>query len=186
MTRGAEVVEDYHSLELSLRDHPVAFLRGDLDDLGAATCASIGEGRDGRAVTVAGLVLVRQRPGSAKGVMFITLEDETGIANLVVWPDRFDRFRKTILTGGLLGARGRIQRSREWDVGRQTDIPGQVVHLVVEDLFDLSPMLRRIGRRDTGQAFKRTGRGDSYLKSSTADREDRTRAPIKVQTRDFR
>ena len=186
MTRGAEVVEDYHSRELSLRDHPLAFLRGDLSALGASTCASVDEGRDGRAAMVAGLVLVRQRPGSAKGVMFITLEDETGIANLVVWPDRFDRFRKTILTGGLLGAKGRIQRSREWDRERQTDIPGQVVHLVVEDLIDLSHLLRRVGQRETGQAFKRTGRGDSYWKSSTPDREDRVRAPIKIQTRDFR
>ena len=91
MTAGGEVVEDYGHVGLTLRRHPVAFLR---DGTCAARASSPAprpmQARDGRWLKTAGLVLVRQRPGSAKGVMFITLEDETGIANLVVWP----RFRK--------------------------------------------------------------------------------------------
>jgi DNA polymerase III alpha subunit len=86
MTAGSEVVEDYGHVGLTLRRHPVAFLRGDLTARRIVTCTQARDARDGRWLEAAGLVLVRQRPGSAKGVMFITLEDETGIANLVVWP----------------------------------------------------------------------------------------------------
>ena len=88
MTAGGEVVEDYGHVGLTLRDHPVAFLREELQRRRIVTCAEAMQARDGRWLEAAGLVLVRQRPGSAKGVMFITLEDETGIANLVVWPKR--------------------------------------------------------------------------------------------------
>ena len=86
MTAGGEVVEDYGHVGLTLRSHPVSFLREDLGASGIVTCAEAMAARDGRWLEAAGLVLVRQRPGSAKGVMFITIEDETGIANLVVWP----------------------------------------------------------------------------------------------------
>src|SRR3546814_8196272 len=88
MTAGTEVVEDYGHVGLSLRSHPVAFLRPDLRRRRIVTCQEAMDARDSRWLEAAGIVLVRQRPGSAKGVMFITLEDETGIANLVVWPDR--------------------------------------------------------------------------------------------------
>jgi len=86
---GREVVEDYTSTGLSLRRHPVAFLRGDLSRQGMVACRDLLHLRDGRRVVVPVLVLVRQRPGSAKGVMFITVEDETGVANLILWPDRY-------------------------------------------------------------------------------------------------
>ena len=91
MTAGGEVVEDYRHVGLTLRQHPVAFLRDDLRRRRIVTCAEAMQARDGRWLEAAGLVLVRQRPGSAKGVMFITLEDETGIANLVVWPKVFEQ-----------------------------------------------------------------------------------------------
>ena len=91
MTAGGEVVQDYHSRGLTLRSHPVAFLRTDLMASGYVPAAGLGRMPDGRRVSVAGLVLVRQRPGSANGVLFITLEDETEIANLVVWPPLFEK-----------------------------------------------------------------------------------------------
>ena len=88
---GGEVVQDYRSTGLSLRGHPVAFLRDELRRRGMAACADLAHARDGRRLVAPGLVLVRQKPGSAKGVMFITVEDETGVANPVVWPSLFER-----------------------------------------------------------------------------------------------
>ena len=88
MTAGGEVVADYRHVGLTLRSHPVSFLRAELQARRMVSCAEAMAARDGRWLEAAGLVLVRQRPGSAKGVLFITLEDETGIANLVVWPQR--------------------------------------------------------------------------------------------------
>ena len=113
MAAGGDVVEDYQHVGLSLRDHPVSFLRSDLRRKGIVSCQAAMDARDGRWLEAAGIVLVRQRPGSAKGVMFITLEDETGIANLVVWPKVFERFRRTILSAGMISVRGRIQREGE-------------------------------------------------------------------------
>ncbi|MEX2495409.1 MAG: hypothetical protein WD448_04930, partial [Woeseia sp.] len=97
MTAGRNVVEDCGHVGLTLREHPVAFLRADLTRQKVVTCAEAGAMRDGRRFKVAGLVLVRQKPGSAKGVMFITIEDETGVANLVVWPTLFEKQRRVVL-----------------------------------------------------------------------------------------
>ena len=94
MTAGGEVVEDYGHVGLTLRAHPVTFLRADLRRKRIVTCAEAMQARDGRWLQTAGLVLVRQKPGTAKGVMFITLEDETGIANLVVWAKMFEKYRR--------------------------------------------------------------------------------------------
>ena len=113
MTAGSEVVEDYRHVGLTLRRHPVAFLRADLRARRIVTCEDAMQARDGRWLEAAGLVLVRQRPGSAKGVLFITLEDETGIANLVVWPQTFEKFRRVVMGASMLAvlragsARGR-------------------------------------------------------------------------------
>ena len=147
MTLGQEVVEDYRNKGLSLRRHPLSFLRGDLEARGIAPCAALAQARDRSRITVAGLVLVRQMPGSAKGVMFITLEDETEVANLVIWPSLFERQRRLVLSAGMLGCRGRVQRE------------GQVVHLVAEHLIDHSDLLRTVGMRDEPLPLPR-GRGD--------------------------
>jgi len=104
MTDGGEVVEDYRSVGLSLRRHPVAFLRDDLSRRGMIGCGDLARTRDGRRVKVSGIVLVRQRPGSASGVLFITIEDETGVANLIVWPSVFERHRRLILAATMLPA----------------------------------------------------------------------------------
>jgi DNA polymerase III alpha subunit len=147
MTEGSEVVSDYGHTGLSLRQHPVSFLRADLARRHIVTCAEATHARDGRWLEAAGLVLVRQRPGSAKGVMFITIEDESGIANLVVWPKMFEKFRRVVLGSTMFAVRGRIQRE------------GDVVHLVAHQLTDMSEALAGIGRRDAPFPLPQ-GRGD--------------------------
>ncbi|WP_119166469.1 error-prone DNA polymerase [Algihabitans albus] len=129
LSESEHVVQDYASLRLSLKAHPLVFLRDELTAEGYGNTAALHQAADGQRLSVAGLVLVRQRPGSAKGVIFITLEDETGIANLVVWPDVFQRFRATVLKASLLGVTGKVQRT------------GKVIHLVAETLVDQTERL---------------------------------------------
>jgi error-prone DNA polymerase len=133
MPLGEHVVEDYASLSLSLKCHPLALLRDGLSLARIRPCADIARAPHGTRVTVAGLVLVRQRPGTAKGVVFVTLEDETGVANLVVFADLFERFRREVMTARLLAATGRVERV------------GEVVHLRAERLLDLSSRLADLG-----------------------------------------
>jgi error-prone DNA polymerase len=97
MNGGREVVEDYRSHGLTLRSHPLAFLREELTRRAINSCQDLREAKDGSRISVTGVVLVRPKPGSAKGVMFFTLEDETHIAVLIVWPSTFDRLRRTML-----------------------------------------------------------------------------------------
>jgi error-prone DNA polymerase len=136
MTAGKNLVEDYGSVGLTLRQHPVAFLRGDLNPRGIVACADVQAGRDGQRVTVAGLVLVRQRPDTKTGVVFITIEDETGIANLIVWSSVLEQQRRVVLSASMLACRGRVQREAD------------VIHVVAEQLEDLTPLLRSVGQRD--------------------------------------
>jgi error-prone DNA polymerase len=124
-----EVVGDYQTLRLSLKGHPVAFLRERLAQAGALTAKACPARPNGRRVTVGGVVLVRQRPGTAKGVCFMTLEDETGVANLVLWPDVFERFRPVAMGARMVLARGKVQTAEG------------VTHLVVDHLEDWTPML---------------------------------------------
>ena len=168
---GAEVVEDYRAVGLSLRAHPVSFLRPALRARGMIACADLLSSRDGRRVVVPGIILVRQKPGSAKGVLFITIEDETGVANLVLWPDRFEAQRRLVLQAGMIACHGRVQRE------------GDVIHVVTERLEDLSAELGRVG--ELGAPFPIThGRGDEAI--HPAGRDPRSGAGIKVPTRDFR
>jgi error-prone DNA polymerase len=138
-TLGEHVVHDYASISLSLKAHPIAFFRADLARRRVITSATHWDEKlAGRRVSVAGLVLVRQRPGTAKGVIFITLEDETGIVNIVVWPKVFEKNRRTVMTAQFLEVRGRIQRE------------GLVIHVVADELIDLSDELRRLGDGTAG------------------------------------
>ena len=121
MPASEEVVADYQTLRLSLKAHPLSFLREAYGKRGLTHSAAM---RPGRPITVAGLVLVRQRPGSAKGVCFLTIEDEHGVANIVVWPKVMERYRRVVMSARLLHVRGRVQ----------TD--GEVTHLVAEHLVD--------------------------------------------------
>ncbi len=133
MTEGAEVVEDYGHMGLSLRAHPLSFLRPALAARHIRPCAEATALKDGRRTTLAGLVLVRQKPATATGVVFVTLEDETGIANLVVWRDVYERHRRILLTARMIAAHGKVQQE------------GEVVHIVVDRLEDLTADLTRIG-----------------------------------------
>jgi error-prone DNA polymerase len=176
MTAGRAVVEDYRSLGLSLRGHPVSFLRPELQARGMITTADLRRMRDGRRATVPGIVLVRQKPGSAKGIMFITLEDETGIVNIVVWPSVFEAHRVLILSARMLAVRGRVQRE------------GEVIHVVADRLEDCSPLLAGLGTRAEDFPL-RQGRGDEAKHGGAPDPREYPRehgSGIKVPTRDFR
>lgn len=142
MTDGAEVVRDYNRIGLTLRDHPLTFLREDLQQQNIVPCQQALTARDGKRLAVAGLVLVRQRPGSAEGVVFMTLEDETATLNVIVWPALFDAKRRIILGSQMLAVKGTLQKE------------GDVVHLVAREIRDLSDMLMGVANRshqNTGQ-----------------------------------
>jgi len=113
MPLGEQVVHDYATMRLSLKAHPVSFLRSSLDARRVVTHARLDSDdiRDGARVNLAGLVLVRQRPGTASGVIFATLEDETGIANIIIWPKIFERYRRTVLQSRFLAVCGRVQKA---------------------------------------------------------------------------
>ncbi|MFC3131635.1 OB-fold nucleic acid binding domain-containing protein [Microbaculum marinum] len=129
MPLGEQVVNDYRFLKLSLKAHPLSFLREALERRGMVRHAALRTMRPGRRITVAGLVLVRQRPGSASGVIFMTLEDETSVANIIVWPKVFERYRAEVIGARLIGVTGRLQNEQN------------VVHIVAEKIEDLTPML---------------------------------------------
>ncbi|GHA24039.1 error-prone DNA polymerase [Devosia pacifica] len=129
MPPGEEVVSDYKALTFSLKGHPVSFLRDQLDRHAVVRAADLLDLQNGKQVTVAGLVLVRQRPGTASGVIFSTLEDETGVANIIIWPRVFEANRRTVLASRMLVVRGELQRE------------GLVVHVVARQMHDLTPRL---------------------------------------------
>lgn len=159
LTAGREVVEDYRATQLSLRAHPVAFLRERLAARRIARCADLIAMKDGARAEVAGLILVRQRPGSAAGVVFVTLEDETGIANAVLWADRFEAHRRIVMSATMLAIRGRVQKE------------GIVIHLVAETITDLTPWLREVGELELPRT---TMPGDGATHGGTID----PRAPM--------
>jgi error-prone DNA polymerase len=128
-----QVVADYQTIRLSLKGHPMEFLRAMFASERVVSCAEVSHANDRRRVRCAGVVLVRQRPGSANGVVFMTLEDETGIANIVVWPKVMEHFRKEVMGARLILVEGTIQSS-----------PEKVVHLVAEKLFDRSHEMARL------------------------------------------
>lgn len=171
MTEGANVVEDYGHTGVTLRAHPVSFLRDDLTRRNIVTCAQATSARDGRWLMTAGLVLVRQKPGSAKGVMFMTIEDETGVANVVVWPSLFEKQRRVVLGSSMMAINGKIQRE------------GGVVHLVAQRLFDLTSDLASLGERDTFRMP--TGRGDEFAHGSPGSPDSRERPPMGVKAREI-
>jgi DNA polymerase III alpha subunit len=129
VTEGEHVVQDYASTGLSLKNHPVALVRARLATLRNIKVCDIAQRKDGDVVAIAGLITVRQRPGTAKGVLFMTLEDETGSANLVVWEMLFDKYRKEIIQSRLLMVEGKLQ------------IANGVTHLVVNRCYNLTALL---------------------------------------------
>ncbi|MBK8907453.1 MAG: hypothetical protein IPM60_06015 [Rhodospirillales bacterium] len=126
---GEQVAEDYRSLRLSLKAHPLALLRDELRASGHVSSEDLGRARQGKRVKVAGVVTTRQRPGTASGVIFITLEDEFGHINLIVWPTVLERFRKAVLGATMMEVAGRLQRE------------GEVLHVIAEQVWDASATL---------------------------------------------
>jgi len=129
MTPGEHVIQDYASTSLSLKAHPVSFLRPVLNQMGAVPTSEISKMKNGTTVKVCGLITVRQRPGTAKGVLFITIEDESGFSNLVVWSKTFEQYRKVILQSRLLMVEGKLQ------------IAGEVIHVVVSSCFNMNELM---------------------------------------------
>jgi DNA-directed DNA polymerase III PolC len=161
LTLGEQVVDDYAAVSLSLRSHPLALLRPAMSARRILRNDALADSKNGDLVTLAGVVLVRQRPGTASGVVFVTIEDESGIANLVVWPKIFDANRRTVMGSRLLGVTGHVQRE------------GLVIHVVAERLFDWSAELDRIADidqvKDSEQFRLPFGRGDES-RSDPGDR----------------
>jgi error-prone DNA polymerase len=139
---------------LSLKNHPVALVREKLDLLRNAKIADLKKMKDGDPVKVTGLITVRQRPGTAKGILFMTLEDETGAANIVVWEKLFDQYRKEIIQSRLFMVEGKLQ------------IEGEVIHVVAKRCFNLNSLLRGL-----------TIANEDNLPLLTLARADETTAP---------
>jgi error-prone DNA polymerase len=129
MTKGEHVITDYQTAGLSLKSHPMRFLRGLFAGEGVLSCAQAAVLADGARLSVAGVVLVRQRPGNGN-IVFCTIEDETGIANIVVWSSLLNRFRRAILGSSLVQVTGRLQRS-----------PEGIIHIIAERLQDRSALM---------------------------------------------
>lgn len=132
MTTAEHVMRDYAATALSLKAHPVSFVREKLQQLHILSSSQLATAKDGQHVKVAGLVLVRQRPGTAGGICFMTIEDETGVANLVVFNTLFDKYRKEILQSKLIMAEGQLQ------------VQGEVIHVIVKQCHDFSKLLRKL------------------------------------------
>ena len=177
LTAGREVVEDYRAVQLSLRAHPLAFLRSALERRGITPCGKLKDVKDGAKIHVAGIVLVRQRPGKGN-VTFITLEDETGIANAIAWQRIFEAHRPIILAAAMISVRGRLQKE------------GTVIHVVSERIEDLTPLLTTVGDREFPH---RTGPGDGARAGGHDPRDPPERAAIlagrdggmRIKSRDF-
>ncbi|HEX8041901.1 MAG TPA: error-prone DNA polymerase [Chryseosolibacter sp.] len=154
MTLGEHVVQDYASMSLSVKAHPVSFIRSELEKFRILPASRLARAKNGERVKVAGLILVRQRPGTASGICFITLEDETGNANLVVFPQLFDKYRKEIIQSRLLMVEGHLQRE------------GEVVHVIVKRCHNFSGLLRHL-----------TDSGEDTI-SPSKSRSDETTSPV--------
>jgi error-prone DNA polymerase len=139
MLLGEEVTEDYAHLGLSLKGHMMGLLRPILAARGVMRCGLLKELASGAMTTLAGVVLIRQRPGTAKGVIFVTIEDETGVANLVLWPNVIERFERVVVDSRVMEVTGRVQ----------TDESGLVIHVVAERLRDLSDALTQASTHAT-------------------------------------
>lgn len=161
MTLSEHVIHDYAATSLSLKRHPVSFVREQLNALGAVSSKELEHINDGKIVKVAGLVLVRQRPGTASGICFITVEDETGTANLVVFQNLFDIYRKEVLRSKLLMVEGKVQKE------------GSVIHVVVSKCMNASGLLRKLGPTENQEP--------DLLTLSRADEKDEYESQAKVR-----
>jgi len=165
MTLSEHVVHDYATTSLSLKAHPVSFIRNQLEQLHVRTSKSLEEAKHGDFVKVAGLILVRQRPGTASGICFITLEDETGTSNLVVFKKLFDQYRKEIIQSRLLMVEGQLQRE------------GEIIHVIVKRCFDYSKLLQQLTASKTEDLSTKPSRSDETSAKGPEPR-DKTQSRI--------
>ena len=132
MSGSEHVVHDYAAISLSLKAHPISFIREKLQMLHILSASDLNNAKDGQPVKVAGLVLVRQRPGTAGGICFMTIEDETGFANLVIFESLFEKYRKEIIQSRVIMVEGKLQRE------------GEVIHVIARSCHDLTVLLRNL------------------------------------------
>lgn len=159
MTPAEHVVQDYAATGLSLKAHPVSFIREQFNLLHVTPTGSLSSLKDGDLVKVAGLITVRQRPGTAKGILFVTIEDETGFANLVMWEKIFEKYRKDILQARLLMVEGKLQ------------IEGEVIHVIVKRCFNLNKLLGGLTPiENNDQPILRLSRADEQTAAIPNDR----------------
>ncbi len=161
MPLGEQVVNDYRFLELSLKAHPVSFLRADLARRGIIRNEELRATPSGARVTVSGLVIVRQRPGSANGVIFMTIEDETAVANIIVWPKMFERFRPIVLGARYVAVSGELQQE------------SGVIHVVAGRIDDLTPLLARL--TEDAPPIEALARADAVKRPHDEDIDSRAR-----------
>jgi error-prone DNA polymerase len=167
MTLSEHVVQDYGAMALSLKAHPVSFVRDKLFQLSILPTNELNLWSDGTFVKVAGMVLVRQRPGTANGICFITIEDEKGTANLVIFKKLFDQYRKEILQSKLLMVEGKLQRE------------GEVTHVVVKRCFNMSGLLQKLS--DSAQpnsGLSTLSRADEKVDENYASKDNRVQAKM--------
>jgi error-prone DNA polymerase len=165
MTEGREVVEDYAAVQLSLRAHPLAFLRAELDRRRIIRCGDLVRMKDGARVEVSGIVLIRQKPGKGN-VTFITLEDESGIANAILWQRVFDAHRRIVMGAPMIAVKGLLQRE------------GAVIHIIADRIEDQGDLLGSVGRRDFPHRF---APADGATAGGGYDR----REPLRLKSRNF-
>jgi len=161
MPLGEEVVNDYRFLALSLRAHPASFLRADLDRRGIVCNEALRTRHSGERITVSGLVTIRQRPGTASGVIFMTIEDETAVANIIVWPSTFERFRAVVLGARYISVTGELQQE------------SGVIHVVAARLDDLTSLLARL--TENGPAIESLARADAVKRPHDENIDSRAR-----------
>jgi error-prone DNA polymerase len=154
MLPGEQVIEDYRHLHLSLKAHPVSFLRRDFNARGIVRLELLPTLKPGEIATIGGIVLVRQRPGTGNAI-FITLEDETGIANTIVWPRKFEEYRPIIMGAKLISVTGVLQNEKN------------VIHVVADHFEDLTPLLRRLNEETAAVQVRSSA---DMLKSDNPDR----------------
>ncbi|HZB13350.1 MAG TPA: error-prone DNA polymerase, partial [Chryseolinea sp.] len=175
MSLPEHVMHDYASTSLSLKAHPVSFIREQLDLLHILSTSALEKAKDGDLVKVAGLILVRQRPETASGICFITIEDEDGCANLVVFQKLFDQYRKEILQAKLLMVEGKLQRE------------GDVIHVIVKRCFNLSKLLRQmVGSNEDGFPSTALSRADERSAPASTKKEKNIDGKIFPEARNFR
>jgi error-prone DNA polymerase len=164
MSVEQHVIEDYRTLALSLKAHPISFVRDQLAALNVISNASLMNCKDGTNVRVAGLVLIRQRPGTASGIVFVTIEDETGTSNLVVFSNLFAKYRKEIVHSHLLMVEGKMQKE------------GEVIHVVVQRCYNLSGLLAPLSQPKDTDYFDKEEPGDN----SPAKRKKKAVKPVQT------